>query len=123
MSLGQTKRPGMVPVGREEALPKQNPENADVFGTLAAKQTQEWVLTFFYPDYTVGPGITPGHACVETDALLSQGRKSHRPKKARGLYHRSGIHSHCVWRSTSVTLPRRFEYSVVSIITIFLVNV
>ena len=41
-------------------------------------------VTFFYPDYTVGSGVTPDHARFPN-------KESDVPKQARGLYHRSGI--------------------------------
>ena len=76
---------------RSRAL-KKNPENKNCFRGANHKQTGVGPVgfTFFYPDYTVGPGITPGHAyfcgtCFSTKKLSL-------PKEARGLYHRSGIH-------------------------------
>jgi len=32
------------------------------FSGHESTQTTQVRVTFFYPDYTVGPGITPGHA-------------------------------------------------------------
>lgn len=71
----------------------KNPENKKRFrGMNPHRDHTVLSFTFFYPDYTVGLGITPGHA-----------------RSARGLYHRSRIHLHyhCVLCSAGVTLPRR----------------
>jgi len=54
-------------------LPEKNPENAMVFG---ASHTETW-FSFFYPDYTVDPGISPS---LTRMALV-------------GCHHRSGIGS------------------------------
>ncbi len=47
------------------------------------------VITFLYPDYTVGSGISPDHARL-CGTHFPKG-KLLLPKEARGLYHRSGI--------------------------------
>jgi hypothetical protein len=59
-----------------------------VFSGRESTQTAQVGVTFYYPDYTVGLGITPSHAL-----------------RARGLYHRSGIHL----LIANVTLPRRLN--------------
>jgi hypothetical protein len=46
--------------------------------------------TFFHPDYTVGPGVSPDHASL-TDT--------------RGLYHRSGITIKDPWSFASGKTP------------------
>ena len=70
---------------RVDALNKI-PENNDRFrGANPHKIPYGSVLfTFFYPDYTVGSGVTPDHARFPN-------KESDVPKQARGLYHRSGI--------------------------------
>mgnify|MGYP001589872320 CR=1 FL=1 len=40
------------------------------FSGHESTQTAQVRVTFFYPDYTVGPGITPSHALLESGSLL-----------------------------------------------------
>ena len=56
------------------------------------------VITFYYPDYTVGSGITPDHVLQRFSALV-------------------GFTTDREFTACSVTLPRRFRYLVVCIIT------
>jgi hypothetical protein len=65
----------------DKKIPKQQAS-----GQKDRAQSLRMVFSFFYPDYTVDPGIAPGRA----------------PCGARGLYHRSGI-----GKFSSLTLPRR----------------
>jgi hypothetical protein len=66
------------------------PKTWTVFGTLIRAETKgPDVITFYYPDYTVGFGITPNHARF-CGTHFPKGKLS-LPKEARGLYHRSGI--------------------------------
>ncbi len=48
-----------------ESRQNKNPENKNRFRGMNPHRDHTVLLfTFFYPDYTVGPGISPGHACL-----------------------------------------------------------
>ena len=65
---------------------EKSPENVCFRGGTANKLNS--LLTFFYPDYTVDPGVSPSHA----------------PMVRVGFDHRSGI------GTAFLTLPRRLYY-------------
>jgi len=46
-----------------QEFPKENPESKKAFGARR-KSDRQWYtcFTFFRPDYTVGPGVSPDHA-------------------------------------------------------------
>ena len=47
-----------------ESRQNKKPENKNRFRGMNPHRDHTVLLfTFFYPDYTVGPGITPSHAC------------------------------------------------------------
>jgi hypothetical protein len=75
-----------------DQLSIKNPENNNCFRDMNPFQNHAGpvVITFYYPDYTVGLGISTSHARF-CGARFPK-KKLSLPKEARGLYHRSGIH-------------------------------
>jgi hypothetical protein len=71
------------------------------------------VITFYYPDYTVGLGITPSHARF----LRCPYPKKETVTAQRGSWALPPIGNSLALLSAGVTLPRRFKYSILNIIT------
>ena len=53
-------------------MPDKKSRKQESFSGHESTQTAQVRVTFFYPDYTVGLGITPSHALLESGSLLPQ---------------------------------------------------
>gem|GEM_PF-3832601 len=81
-------------------MPDKKSRKQESFSGHESTQTAQVRVTFFYPDYTVGLGITPSHALLE-EACFRKFRQ-----------HAVGLQS-CSWAVPPIgncTLPRRLIF-------------